>query len=49
MEIRKSKGEYLSPEVEVMELQIQGVIAASGDDVDVTVSDPWAGNEETRW
>lgn len=48
METRKNKGEYSSPEVEVMELQMQDVIAASND-VEVTVSDPWSANEEIDW
>ena len=39
---------YVSPEVETVNLQVQEIIAASGDP-DVTVTDPWNGLVEEIW
>lgn len=36
---------YEQPQCEVIELQMQQVIA----DSDVTVTDPWGNNTETQW
>lgn len=41
-------GGYISPEIEVIGLKLNAVIAVSGDD-DLTVSDPWGGNTEIEW
>lgn len=40
---------YTSPEVEVVEMIAEGVICASGDNVEITVPDPWAGNIEKEF
>lgn len=46
MERKVNKGEYLSPQCEVIEMQMTEIIAASGD---YTVSNPWEDNEEQNW
>ena len=38
---------YQSPKVEVIDICAESIICASGDNV--TVSDPWSGNEEEEW
>lgn len=35
---------YVSPEVEIVDIQVQDIIAVSADNVDV--DNPWGGNEE---
>lgn len=44
----KKKESYCSPEVEVMRISPEAVIAASGK-VEANVSNPFSGNEEMQW
>lgn len=48
MEFGKMNGGYVSPEMEVIGLQLNAVIAVSGEE-NVTVNDPWVGNTEIEW
>ena len=47
MEMKVSNGEYASPKVKVIKIQMTQVIATSGDQM--TVSDPWGSNIEKEW
>ena len=38
---------YVSPEVEIVDIQVQDLIAVSADYVNVV--DPWGDNTETEW
>jgi len=42
----KEKERYFSPEIEVMDVQLQGVVCQS---VLLEVSDPFSGNTEMDW
>lgn len=44
----KMKESYYSPEVEVMRISLEAVIAASGE-VEANVSNPFSGNKEEQW
>ena len=44
----KMKESYCSPEVEVMRISPEAVIAASGE-VEANVSNPFSRNEEMQW
>ena len=44
----KMKESYYSPEVEVMRISPEAVIAASGE-VEANVSNPFSGNKEEQW